>query len=139
MHQRVQAHAPDEVVTLRPYADRWQDGDLAPIPEDDLPAGCPAWMRGLEAWAQRTGPDRDAKRATITTTIPVAERAWRTRSSLPDTENPPSTPDASVTSSPDAGVTSSPDSGTTSSRDAGTTSSPDAAPSAAHKETHHGP
>ena len=122
LHQRVQAHAPDEVVALRPYGTTWQEGDLAPIPEEDLPAGCPAWMRGLEAWAQRTGPDAGSKRATITTTIPVAARTWAHRSADPGTEDP--------TPSPDAGPPPSPD--------AGPTPSPDAAPFAA-EETHHAP
>ena len=28
-----------------PYGDTWADGDMPPIPEYDLPAGLPAWMR----------------------------------------------------------------------------------------------
>jgi uracil DNA glycosylase superfamily protein len=70
-------HVPQEQPTaLRRYGDRWQPGDLAPIPEADLPAGCPPWWRSLESWAQRTGPDAQAKRATITVTVPTGERPW---------------------------------------------------------------
>ena len=39
--------------------------DLAPIPERDLPAGLPTWMRSLDAWAERSGADTEEKRATI--------------------------------------------------------------------------
>jgi len=67
---------PDQPTPLRRYGDRWQPGDLAPIPEADLPAGCPPWWRALEAWASRTGADRRAKRATITVTIPRHHRPW---------------------------------------------------------------
>lgn len=73
-----QAVAPDQATPLRLYADRWRPGDLAVIPEADLPAGCPPWMRSLDAWAARTGPDADAKRATVTVTVPTADRTWRT-------------------------------------------------------------
>jgi uracil-DNA glycosylase len=59
-----------------PYADHWQDGDLAPLPEADLPAGSPAWWRSLAGWAQRTGPTAQTKRATITVTIPADDRTW---------------------------------------------------------------
>jgi endonuclease YncB( thermonuclease family) len=41
-----------------------------PIPEEDLPAGCPPFMRGLTTWARREG------RATIVVTIPSDERPW---------------------------------------------------------------
>lgn len=60
----------------QPYGRAWAEGDLAPIPEEDLPAGIPAWMRELDPWAQRTGPDAATKRATITVTIPDAYRGW---------------------------------------------------------------
>jgi len=66
---------PDQPTPLR-YGDRWEAGDLAPIPEADLPAGCPPWWRAVEAWASRTGADPRAKRATITVTIPRRHRPW---------------------------------------------------------------
>lgn len=63
-------------------------GDLAPIPECDLPAGCPPWMRSVEAWASRqavgeaTGANAtkteiaNAKRATVVVKIPRRHRTW---------------------------------------------------------------
>lgn len=50
--------------------------DRAPIPELDLPAGVPAWMRGLDAWALRSGTSTDEKRSTIVVTVPEADRLW---------------------------------------------------------------
>jgi uracil-DNA glycosylase len=49
------------------------------IPEFDLPAGLPPWMRSLRVWADRPpGVDVETKRATITVTVPPGERPWRT-------------------------------------------------------------
>jgi uracil DNA glycosylase superfamily protein len=71
------AHVEQEQPTpLRPYADRWQPDDLAPIPSADLPAGSPPWWRSLSAWARRTGEDAQSKRATISVTVPPRERPW---------------------------------------------------------------
>jgi hypothetical protein len=58
------------------YGDTLTDNDHAVIPPDDLPAGLPAWMRSLDAWAARTGDDPQSKRATITVTIPRSARQW---------------------------------------------------------------
>src|SRR5436305_8440 len=58
------------------YGDAWQPGDLVEIPAGDLPAGTPPWWRSLEAWADRTGPDAETKRATVTVTVPTAARPW---------------------------------------------------------------
>jgi hypothetical protein len=66
----------DSPVPERLYGESWQDGDLVPIPEADLPAGSPSWWTSLDAWAQRTGPTAQLKRATITVTIPEADRTW---------------------------------------------------------------
>ena len=57
-------------------APTWQEGDLVEIPDEDLPAGCPAWMRSLASWAVRTGETTDSKRATITVTVPQVARTW---------------------------------------------------------------
>jgi uracil-DNA glycosylase len=73
LHDAVQ---PDAPVPLRTYGTTWQDGDLVEIPEADLPAGVPAWMRSLASWAVRTGDTVDHKRATITVTVPRASRTW---------------------------------------------------------------
>jgi uracil-DNA glycosylase len=77
---------PDEAAPLTRYAEDLRDADLVPIPEGDLPAGLPTWMRSLRAWASReaTGhaasgePDarNEAKRATIVVEIPTRERPW---------------------------------------------------------------
>jgi hypothetical protein len=58
------------------YGDAWQPGDLVEIPAGDLPAGSPPWWRSLQAWADRTGPDAETKRATVTVTVPASERPW---------------------------------------------------------------
>jgi uracil-DNA glycosylase len=67
---------PDQPTPLLGYGTAWQDGDLVAIPDQDLPAGCPAWMRSLDAWAVRTGDTPQKKRATITVTVPKAARTW---------------------------------------------------------------
>src|SRR2546421_12142699 len=60
--------------------------DRAQIPEGDLPAGAPPWMRSLKTWASREDllaadapkPKKDeAKRATIVVRIPLGERPWK--------------------------------------------------------------
>lgn len=59
------------------YGDDLADEDLAPIPEADLPAGTPPWMRSLRTWAVRAGADAESKRASLVLTVPAAERPWR--------------------------------------------------------------
>jgi Uracil DNA glycosylase superfamily len=70
------AVTPDAAVDLVPYGAAIARADLAPIPPADLPAGLPPWMCALDAWASRTGADPQAKRATISVTIPRAARTW---------------------------------------------------------------
>jgi uracil-DNA glycosylase len=67
---------PDTKRSLVLYGDKLTPDDLAPIPEADVPAGTPPFMRALKAWAARTGATADAKRATITVTVPNGERPW---------------------------------------------------------------
>jgi uracil-DNA glycosylase len=54
--------------------------DLAQIPELDMPAGLPAWMRSLNSWANRqavhSGDPDEEKRATVVVRIPTADREW---------------------------------------------------------------
>jgi uracil-DNA glycosylase len=69
---------PDVVRELVPYGDALLPEDLAPIPERDLPAGLPPWMRSLETWAARVGEDTETKRATLVVTVPPGERPWQT-------------------------------------------------------------
>jgi hypothetical protein len=61
---------PDTARPLVLYGDAWAAGDKGEIPEADLPAGAPAWMRSPEPWATRTGATAAAKRLTVTVTIP---------------------------------------------------------------------
>ncbi len=62
---------PDTERPLVPYGTAFAEGDLAPLPERDLPAGLPPWMRGLKAWARRTGATALEKRRTLTVTLPA--------------------------------------------------------------------
>jgi uracil-DNA glycosylase len=59
-----------------PYGEDLGPEDLAPIPDIDLPPGVPVWMRSLEAWAARLGPDQETKRATVVVTVPPVHRPW---------------------------------------------------------------
>ncbi len=61
---------PDQATPLVLYGDTFQDGDRVPIPEEDLPAGLPAWMHEQDGWARRVGTDDQKKRANITITVP---------------------------------------------------------------------
>ena len=61
---------PDQVTELVLYGETFQDGDRVPIPEDDLPAGLPAWMHEQDGWARRVGTDAKKQRANITITVP---------------------------------------------------------------------
>ncbi len=65
---------PDHAQAVKLYGTTLTPDDLAVIPEGDLPPGLPDWMRQLEAWAARTGPDAATKRVTITVTIPTKYR-----------------------------------------------------------------
>jgi len=60
---------PDTPRPLVPYGDALTPDDVTPIPERDLPAGLPGWMRDLRSWARRTGTTPEEKRATITVTV----------------------------------------------------------------------
>jgi hypothetical protein len=56
------------------YGPAFLPSELPDIPQEDLPAGSPAWMCGNADWARRTGTDARLKRVTITVTIPKAFR-----------------------------------------------------------------
>jgi hypothetical protein len=74
---RPKIHHPDVDRSLVPYGEALDKAtDLAPIPDRDLPAGIPAWMRSLDAWALRRGEDAEAKRATLVVTVPRRQRPW---------------------------------------------------------------
>jgi len=61
---------PDQTTALVPYGNAWADADRLQIPEIDLPAGLPEWMRLQDGWATRKGSDAVQKRRNITITIP---------------------------------------------------------------------
>lgn len=67
---------PDGMSQDTAYGTTWQEGDLVRIPEADLPPGSPDWWFDLAAWASRTGPDVQTKRATITVVVPKRARLW---------------------------------------------------------------
>ena len=50
------ALAPVFQIHPAPYGAAFVPGDLSAIPEADLPAGVPAWMRALAPWADRVSP-----------------------------------------------------------------------------------
>jgi uracil-DNA glycosylase len=66
---------PDVDRELVLYGEALTDADYGEIPEQDLPAGLPAWMRS-RAWADRRGRTPDLKRATIVVTVPRSARPW---------------------------------------------------------------
>ena len=67
---------PDASRQLKKYNVRAWPPTLG-IPEEDLPAGCPAWMRSVEIWADRKGRTPEERRATIVVTVPTSARSWR--------------------------------------------------------------
>lgn len=67
---------PDTPRPLEPYGSTFSPGDHASIPEFDLPAGLPSWMRGPAGWARRRGATRDEKRATLLVRVPKREWPW---------------------------------------------------------------
>ncbi len=64
---------PDHAVAITPYGDSWTEGDRVPIPEQDFPAGLPAWMHENDGWATRKGANTLAKRRNITLTVPKGD------------------------------------------------------------------
>jgi uracil-DNA glycosylase len=63
---------PDKKRPLKLYGKAFGGGDKVPIPEMDVPAGAPDWMRVNDGWAKRTGTGL-TKRRTITVTVPKGE------------------------------------------------------------------
>jgi uracil-DNA glycosylase len=61
---------PDTPGPLVPYGDSFRPSERIEIPEFDVPAGIPEWMRSPHAWAQRRGKSAADKRGNITITIP---------------------------------------------------------------------
>jgi hypothetical protein len=68
--------SPDVAQPTDHYGDALLPADLAPISAEDLPAGLPAWMRSLDAWASRQGPTPEDKRATLVVEVPRHQRPW---------------------------------------------------------------
>lgn len=61
---------PDKKRPLRKYGEDFKASERPEIPEIDMPAGLPDWMRSPKAWATRTGATPNAKRRTITVKVP---------------------------------------------------------------------
>lgn len=62
---------PDTHGPLVPYGADFKPDERVEIPEFDVPAGVPEWMRSPAAWAQREGKTAADKRRNITITIPA--------------------------------------------------------------------
>jgi uracil-DNA glycosylase len=62
--------APELPGPLIPYGEIFLPQELPTIPDFDLPAGLPPWMRGGTSWAARVGETAKAKRATLQATVP---------------------------------------------------------------------
>jgi 5-methylthioadenosine/S-adenosylhomocysteine deaminase len=62
---------PDRQLGLVAYGDGFKPSELADIPEFDMPAGVPQWMRTQDGWATRAGATDADKRANITITVPA--------------------------------------------------------------------
>ena len=68
---------PDTSPDPSPYGETLDhDTDLAEIPDRDMPAGTPPWMRSLDAWAARVGEDAEDKRASVEVRVPTSQRPW---------------------------------------------------------------
>lgn len=65
---------PDTSTGLTPYGATFLDAEHPLIPDGDLPAGLPTWMREYDGWARRVGTNDEKKRANITITVPKACR-----------------------------------------------------------------
>ncbi|MGZ4186933.1 MAG: uracil-DNA glycosylase [Solirubrobacteraceae bacterium] len=62
---------PDTPGPLVPYGASFKSGERVEIPEFDVPAGLPEWMRSPVDWADRVGRSAAAKRRNITVTVPT--------------------------------------------------------------------
>jgi uracil-DNA glycosylase len=65
-----QINNPDTPGPLVPYGSGFKQGERIEIPEFDVPAGIPEWMRSPNNWADRVGKSAAAKRRNITITVP---------------------------------------------------------------------
>jgi hypothetical protein len=68
LHPQI-SHA-DVTGPLVPYGTSFKTSERIEIPEFDVPAGLPDWMRSPNAWADRVGKTAAAKRRNITVTVP---------------------------------------------------------------------
>jgi hypothetical protein len=62
---------PDTPGPVVRYGADFKPNERVEIPEFDVPAGVPAWMRSPHAWARRVGKTAADKRRNITITIPT--------------------------------------------------------------------
>jgi hypothetical protein len=68
LHPRIDN--PDAAGPLVPYGTSFKQAERIEIPEFDVPAGLPEWMRSPSNWADRVGKSAAAKRRNITITVP---------------------------------------------------------------------
>ncbi len=61
---------PDVKRDFVPYGRAFKKSERLPIPERDMPAGLPDWMRAASDWADRVGANAAEKRRTIRIRIP---------------------------------------------------------------------
>ncbi len=67
---------PDVDRPIHAYGASLLDTDVFEIPERDMPAGTPDWMRSIKSWGRRTGTDANDKRATVEVKVPTQFRTW---------------------------------------------------------------
>ncbi|HET7855104.1 MAG TPA: uracil-DNA glycosylase family protein [Gaiellaceae bacterium] len=60
----------DKQRALKLYGDAFAAGEKVPIPDIDMPAGSPEWMRLNDGWADRGPGGSSMKRRKITVTVP---------------------------------------------------------------------
>jgi uracil-DNA glycosylase len=68
---------PDQPTPVKHYGKHFAASDRPNIPEADLPAGLPDWMRGPAEWAQRGPADpTEKRRGVISVVVPPKARTW---------------------------------------------------------------
>jgi uracil-DNA glycosylase len=68
---RPRISSPDVSGPLVRYGAQFTPAERVDIPELDIPAGVPAWMRSAQPWASRDGATAAARRRNVTITVPA--------------------------------------------------------------------
>lgn len=77
---------PERQPKSRRYGTAFKRSELPAIPEEDVPAGLPAWMRSAGAWATRVGRTPAAKRRTLVAVAPARAVPLGTLPAMPSPE-----------------------------------------------------